>query len=98
MNNYPMDQFGNCIECGGGIEGSIDHMPDCIFEEKERPMEQCETSICTRPAEVEKERGAVFSMSSTSTQSKRTIKLCVPCAEQEERMKQLSRPERKSAV
>lgn len=56
-------------------------------------MEQCETSFCTRPAEVEKERGAVFSMTSTSTQSARTVKLCVPCAEQEERMKNLSRPE-----
>lgn len=24
-----MDVFGNCIECGGGIEGSIDHMDTC---------------------------------------------------------------------
>jgi len=23
------DKFGNCTECGGGTEGSIEHMPDC---------------------------------------------------------------------
>ena len=30
---YPMDRFGNCTECGGGVEGSIDHMEDCKYEE-----------------------------------------------------------------
>jgi hypothetical protein len=24
-----LDAFRNCTECGGGIEGSIEHMPDC---------------------------------------------------------------------
>jgi hypothetical protein len=24
-----LDAFGNCTTCGGGIEGSIEHMPDC---------------------------------------------------------------------
>ena len=31
--SYPMDHFGNCTECGGGVEGSIDHMEDCKYEE-----------------------------------------------------------------
>ena len=30
---YPMDRFGNCTECGGGVEGSIDHMEGCKYEE-----------------------------------------------------------------
>lgn len=61
-------------------------------------MEECETTTCRRPAEVEKVRTAVFSMTGTASESARTIKLCVPCAEQEERMKRLSRPERESTV
>ena len=31
--SYPVDNFGNCTECGGGIEGSIDHMPSCKYME-----------------------------------------------------------------
>lgn len=51
-------------------------------------MEQCNSMGCTRPAEVEKVQGADFCMTSTSTQSQMKIKLCVPCAEQDKRMKE----------
>ena len=26
------DPFGNCVECGGGEEGSISHTPTCVVE------------------------------------------------------------------
>lgn len=61
-------------------------------------MEECETATCSRPAEVEKVRTSVFSMTGTASESARTIKICIPCAEQEERMSLLSRPERGSTV
>ncbi len=51
-------------------------------------MEQCNTTGCVRPAAVESTLYAPFSMSSTSTQSKRTVKVCIQCAEQEKRMKE----------
>lgn len=54
-------------------------------------MEQCDNLGCTRQAEVEKIQDAVFSMTSTSTQSQRKIKICIPCAEQEVRMEQLNK-------
>jgi len=49
-------------------------------------MAQCENSICSREATVEREVAAPFSMSSTTTQTKKTIKICQPCAEQDTRL------------
>lgn len=33
-SSYPVDNYGNCVECGGGYEGSIDHDPSCIYIKK----------------------------------------------------------------
>jgi hypothetical protein len=48
-------------------------------------MEQCANIGCTNPAEVEKVIDAPFSMTSTASNSKRTMKVCLFCAEQMER-------------
>ncbi len=55
-------------------------------------MGQCENSVCPREATVEREVVAPFSMSSTSTQTKKTIKLCQPCADQDARLASDHRP------
>jgi len=51
-------------------------------------MERCENG-CMRPAEVEVKQDAAFSMTSTATKSTRVKKICIPCAEQDERMREV---------
>lgn len=50
-------------------------------------METCENSLCNNPAVVEKVIDAPFSMTSTSTKSRVVKKICLPCHNQDIRMK-----------
>lgn len=42
-------------------------------------------SVCNREATEERELGAAFSMTSTASASSMTVKLCKPCADQNDR-------------
>lgn len=55
-------------------------------------MEQCNNIGCIRPAEVVSVQDAAFCMTSSSTQSKRAVKICTPCSEREIRMEQYGKP------
>lgn len=49
-------------------------------------METCFTSVCNNLAEIEKILEASFSMTSTYSNSKKVVKICAVCHEQDKRM------------
>lgn len=42
---YPMDNFGNCTECGGGAEGSIAHTEECKYNTEEPATTPAEENV-----------------------------------------------------
>lgn len=55
-------------------------------------MAQCETIGCTKEGTIERDICTPFSMTSTASQSKRKIVICVDCHNQDMRMKLVGRP------
>lgn len=54
----------------------------------------CEaTKFCQNPAVTEKVVDAPFSMTGTSTEQKKTVRICEACAEQDKRMEQTGNKE-----
>lgn len=49
-------------------------------------METCFTPYCLNPPIVEKVIDAPFSMTSTATNSRRVVRICAECAEQDRRL------------
>lgn len=36
-STWPIDAYGNCMECGGGPEGSIPHDYKCSYYDEKNP-------------------------------------------------------------
>ncbi len=49
-------------------------------------QETCNTPYCQNPPTVDKVIESSFSMTSTSTKSRRVVRICAACAEQDKRM------------